>query len=492
MSYWSLQKYGTTTFDGVSRPSIAGTTMVRSVLTASEGTWSVPLTKITYQWLRCAADGTACADIAGATAKTYVAVAADVAKTLAVKVNATSPGRTASAQSEPTDVVAPLPPPAVTTAVAIKGTAARGQTLSVTPAVWTGYPTTIVYQWLRCDGSGDNCEPIANAKAASFALTKTDEGHTLRVKADATNTAGTASSTSEATAQVAAVAPVNTVAPAVTGTAVAGQTLSANRGTWVTTADTTYTYSWQRCDDAGANCAPIAAATALTYRLTDGDVDKTLKFAVTATNPDGAVPVTSATTAKIKAAPPAATVLPVLTGTAQVGKTVSATTGTWTGTTDPLKTTFYRCSKTCTAVAAGTDRTYTLVTADAGFTIRASVTGTGAGGTKEVYASATLGPVKAATAATALTSSTTPVSLKSTTGAVLARASVAKPVAGTAAVTVKPAATLKSGYKAWACPTGGSDWQPCTAPVKLGHKPAHLKVPLDAGEKVRVVVAKTK
>jgi hypothetical protein len=34
------------------------------------------------------------------------------------------------------------------------------------------------------------------------------------------------------------------------------------------------------------------------------------------------------------------------------------------------------------------------------------------------------------------------------------------------------------------------DWQPCTAPVKLTAKGARLKVGLDAGEKVRVVVAR--
>ena len=61
-----------------------------------------------------------------------------------------------------------------------------------------------------------------------------------------------------------------------------------------------------------------------------------------------------------------------------------------------------------------------------------------------------------------------------------------------ATVTVKPAAGLSGHYRAWACPTApaGSDWQPCTKPVNLGSKTAKLKVAVDAGERVRVVVAK--
>ena len=62
------------------------------MLTASEGTWSVPLTKTAYQWQRCAADGSACVNIAGATAKTYTPVVADIGKTLVVAGHRHLPG----------------------------------------------------------------------------------------------------------------------------------------------------------------------------------------------------------------------------------------------------------------------------------------------------------------------------------------------------------------------------------------------------------------
>jgi hypothetical protein len=475
------------------KPAISGTAAVRSVQTASEGQWSVPLTKTAYQWRRCATDGTGCVDIAGAMAKTYTPVVADTSKKLVVRVTASSPGRTASAESDPSGEIQPLPLPTVQADITITGTAARQQSLKANMPVWNDYPTTFAYQWQRCDAVGDNCAPITGATAAAYVLVKADEGATIRVTQTGTNTTGAGTTTSDQTAVVAAVAPIATVAPAVTGTGVVNTTLSASKGTWTTTTDTTYAYSWKRCDAAGENCVAIAGATAATYKVVTADVDATLRAVVTATNPDGTVAATSAPSAKVKPAPPAAGTVPVLTGTAKVGQTVSATTGTWTGASETLKTTFWRCGTTCAAIVTGTDRTYTLVTADAGQKIKASVTGVGPGGTTTVYAAAILGPVASATTGTVLAAAA-PMSLRSSTGKVMAKTSASVPKAGgQATVTVTAAAGFKSGYRVWACPTepGTADWQPCTKPVKLGAKAAKLKVAVDAGEKVRVVVTKT-
>jgi hypothetical protein len=174
-------------------------------------------------------------------------------------------------------------------------------------------------------------------------------------------------------------------------------------------------------------------------------------------------------------------------GQAQVGKTATVSPGTWSNVTSPPTITFHRCTTVCAAIQTSTATTYTLTTADAGYRIRASVTGVGAGGTTTIYATAIIGPVKAPTVA-AVVASAKPVAAKSSTGATLATVSASTPAAGgTATVTIKP---VKRGYKAWACPTGDAD--PCTKPVKLARKKATLKVAVDAGEKVNVVVAKAK
>jgi hypothetical protein len=71
-------------------------------------------------------------------------------------------------------------------------------------------------------------------------------------------------------------APVNSVAPALSGTAQEGQTLTCSTGTW--SGSPTYTYQWKRD---GNN---ITSATNSTYTLVLADVGQNIKCVVTATN----------------------------------------------------------------------------------------------------------------------------------------------------------------------------------------------------------------
>lgn len=75
-------------------------------------------------------------------------------------------------------------------------------------------------------------------------------------------------------------APVNTVAPVISGTQRKGQTLTTTNGTWDNAPDS-YTYQWKR---AGAS---IGGATASTYVLTIADAGKAITCEVTATNAGG-------------------------------------------------------------------------------------------------------------------------------------------------------------------------------------------------------------
>lgn len=77
---------------------------------------------------------------------------------------------------------------------------------------------------------------------------------------------------------------VNTVPPAITGTAQRGQTLTTSTGTWTfDLAFLDYTYRWLRCDAAGNNCVAIPGATSHYYTLTAADVGSTIRSEVTAT-----------------------------------------------------------------------------------------------------------------------------------------------------------------------------------------------------------------
>jgi hypothetical protein len=89
-------------------PSIEGTAREGEVLNANPGTWTGtgPVT-FAYQWLRCDANGGACAGISGANARTYGVTAADVGRSLRVRVTARNAGGSRSLDTPPTGVVAP-------------------------------------------------------------------------------------------------------------------------------------------------------------------------------------------------------------------------------------------------------------------------------------------------------------------------------------------------------------------------------------------------
>ena len=73
---------------------------------------------------------------------------------------------------------------------------------------------------------------------------------------------------------------VNTAAPAITGTAQVGSTLTASTGTWGPTEGTTFTYQWL------GNGHPITAATGAMYTPTPDVVGEQITVTVTASKPN--------------------------------------------------------------------------------------------------------------------------------------------------------------------------------------------------------------
>jgi hypothetical protein len=93
-----------------------------------------------------------------------------------------------------------------------------------------------------------------------------------------------------------AVAPSNSENPSVVGTAQDGQQLIARDGEWTGTNPMTFTYQWQRCNNAGQACADIANATGKAYRVATADVNNRLRVRVTARNGDGSAAEATAQT----------------------------------------------------------------------------------------------------------------------------------------------------------------------------------------------------
>jgi hypothetical protein len=309
-------------------PVISGSPVEGSTLTTATGTWTGTSITFAYQWVRCGpdgglSDGSNCPSIAGATSASYTLVAADIGQRLRVQVTASNSTGAAAAASNATDVITQSTttgPPRNTVEPSISGVLAVGRVLFASVGTWSGEtPITFTYQWVRCgdDGGlpdGSNCTFIEGATTSSYIAATADVGHPLRVRITATNSLGTDTVASNATAAVQASsttvgpsAPRNTFLPTIFGSPAVGTTLTATNGVWTGTAPLLYSYQWRRCDadggsSTGSDCPEITGATGTQYVPTTADLGRRLRVQVTARNTLGTTVATSNATALVQAA----------------------------------------------------------------------------------------------------------------------------------------------------------------------------------------------
>jgi hypothetical protein len=169
----------------------------------------------------------------------------------------------------------------------ISGSAKEGETLSASNGTWSNTPTAYAYQWRRCASDGTACGDITAATKQTYPVVAADIGHTLRVVVTASNADGKTSATSNETDVVDSKSgPVNSVKPAVSGTATVGQELRVSTGTW-SPKPSSYGYQWQRCSSTGTDCVNVGGATSVTYGVRSADVDHRMRALVIARTPSG-------------------------------------------------------------------------------------------------------------------------------------------------------------------------------------------------------------
>lgn len=176
------------------RPTVAGSPVQGIKLVATAGSWAGSGTiSYAYQWYRCDTSGAHCGSIHGATAATYTLVAADLAHTIGLTVNATdSTGKGSAYASLVGPVAAPSAPLFATVQPAASGTAAPGKAVTISTGTWSQTPSSYQYAWQRCNANGRLCTAIAGATGASYTVTTADRGHQLLAVVEAGDGSSTA------------------------------------------------------------------------------------------------------------------------------------------------------------------------------------------------------------------------------------------------------------------------------------------------------------
>jgi hypothetical protein len=175
----------------------------------------------------------------------------------------------------------------------------------------------------------------------------------------------------DAWALIATKPPNNTALPSISGTPVAGQTLTCAKGTWSGSTPQSYAYRWLKDNVA------ISGATASTYTVTSTDAGHGLKCRVTASNGGGSDAATSA--AVVIKTPPTNPAAPTISGTPKVGRTLTCAKGTWTGSA-PIAYS-YRWLRNGSPISGATAATYVAKVADQNKMISCKVTASNAAGT---------------------------------------------------------------------------------------------------------------
>lgn len=314
--------------------TILGTAKVDQTVVAVPSGWTAGAS-FAYQWL---SDGT---PITGATSAHYTPTAADAGTSLTVSVTGSLAGAVAvSRVSEPVRVATAQLSAATPV---ISGVAQVDQTVTAEAGVWTD-ATTLRYRWLR------NGKPISAATNASYTLTADDAATILVVEVTGSKPGYDSqlrNSTPVFVSQASLTANSPVSAPTINGVARPDHVIRINPGAWP--AGVKLSYRWLR------DGQPVAGATAVSYRVTGSDAGHGLTAQVFANKPGYTTTIATSPTIVVAKGTLVAS-RPSISGTAKVGKRLTAKPGRWsTGVQFS-----YRWRANGKSIAKGTHPTLTL------------------------------------------------------------------------------------------------------------------------------------
>lgn len=353
-----------------SKPTITGIPQVGQTLTANAGYWETGVS-LAYQWLRNGSQ------ITGATSSTYLLVSEDNATQVSVEVTGSKTGlpnlvERSNSVSVTTTILTLTPTPT------ISGTPQVGQTLTANAGAWDS-GVALSYRWNRAGVA------ISGATNSTYVPVAADLSQAITVSVTGSKSGFSSVTRTSTPVTIVSATFSSAPTPTISGTAKLDQTLTGSRGTW--DSGTSFTQQWF------ADGAAISGATSTTLKLTSAHIGKAITFAVTGVKVGvTTLTRTSAPTVAVFAGTFASQPIPVVSGTAMVGKTLTASSGAWdTGTAIT-----FQWKRGSSAITGATASTYSLVSADLSATITVDVTGSLSGNLPVTKSSAGLGPVVAA------------------------------------------------------------------------------------------------
>jgi uncharacterized repeat protein (TIGR02543 family) len=301
--------------------------------------------KISYQWKRGTVN-------IGTNSNTYTIQSTDVDSTITVTV--TRSGYTGSVTSAPTTIH-----PVITGTVIIDGNAEVGQTLTANTDSLGG-SGTISYQWGRRTSYyfyDSSFIEYIGTNSNTYTVQSADLGSTIIVTVRRSGYTGNVTSTPTAGIGL----PMLTGTVSIIGTAEVGQTLTAT--TDLLSGSGTIFYQWKKRTSNGVT--EKIGTNSDTYTVQFADLGSTITVTVTCSDFTGSV--TSDPLIGIELSQLSGTVS--ISGTAEVGKTLTANTGSLGG----IGTISYQWKRGTTNIGTNSS-TYVLVNADLGSNITVTVT----------------------------------------------------------------------------------------------------------------------
>jgi hypothetical protein len=339
---------------------------------------------------------------------------------------AVGPSSLASAWSAgfPFDMTVPAPvntvaPTLTPTSIAV------GTVLTAGVGTWSNSPTSYdirIYRGTANVSTGETLSASGTGTSLTYTVTQADfdSGQRyFRTYVNATNSGGSSgfvAGQERGPIATPVITPTNATAPTISGGLAVGTVITFGVGTW-NNSPTSYDlrlYRGTQFVSSGETLSKSAGnVTSSTYTITQADFNSTQKYFrafASATNAGGTSSlIAGGEIGPITAAPVA---IPsggsvTLTGTAQVGQTLSASTSGWSGSPTSYDIRIVRgtagviIGETLKASSATSSVSYTIAAEDQGFYFKAFASATNSGGTSSFASSAERGPTSAAPPPTA-------------------------------------------------------------------------------------------